>query len=312
MSHPQIMAHQAVGAKAGQKRRLYMRIVTDSGTDLCLPPERVAELDIHVVPLSVTLDGKSFREGLDIEPGEFYSLLDGTDSLPSTSQPSAGIFAETYRRLAATDPDILSVHMSSGLSGTFNAAQAGADLVPEANVTLVDTKTLSAAAGWQVQAAARAQKAGWPKEKILALMERIGTVSESMYTLKELKYLIHGGRISHMKGLIASVLNIKPLIGVEKENGTYVQLGQARSFQRAVKGLVDRIAHHHEPGTALRTQVLHAHNPEGAATLRDLVDRRFDCTWLPTGPMSLVLGAHTGPSMVGVGFAPLEVFAEIP
>ncbi len=102
-----------------------------------------------------------------------------------------------------------------------------------------------------------------------------------------------------MKGLIASLLNIKPLIGVEKVSGTYVQLGQARSFQRAVKGLVDHIAQHHEPGTALRTQVLHADNPEGAAQLRDLVDQRFDCTWLPTGPMSLVLGAHTGPSMVG-------------
>jgi DegV family protein with EDD domain len=289
-----------------------MRIVTDSGTDVGLSPEELTDLDIHIVPLSVTLDGKSYREGLDIEPGDFYSLLAQTDSLPTTSQPSAGAFAETYRELAATDPDILSIHMSSGLSGTFNSAQAGANLVPEANITLVDTKTLSAAAGWQVQAAARAYKAGWPKEKILALMERVGAASESMYTLKELKYLIHGGRISHMKGLIASLLNLKPLIGVEKVGGTYVQLGQARSFQGALKGLVDHIAQHHEPGTALRTQVLHADNPEGAASLRDLVDQRFDCTWLPTGPMSLVLGAHTGPSMVGVGCAPLETFADIP
>ncbi|MBE9471330.1 MAG: DegV family protein [Chloroflexi bacterium] len=289
-----------------------MQIVTDSGTDLSLSPEQLTELDIHVVPLVVTLEGKSYREGVDIQPGEFYRLLAATDSLPITSQPSAGEFAEIYRRLAATDPDILSIHMTSGLSGTFNAAQAGAELAPEANVTHVDTKTLSAAAGWQVEAAARALKAGWPKEQVLALMERISAASESMYTLKELKYLIHGGRISHMKGLIASMLNIKPLIGVEKVNGTYVQLGQVRTFKRAVKGLVDLMARQHAPGSALRVQVLHSYNPEGAAMLRELIDQRFDCTWLPVGPMSLVLGAHTGPSMVGVAYASLAAFADVP
>ena len=289
-----------------------MQIVTDSGTDLRLLPEQVADLDIQVVPLVVTLDDKSYRENVDIQPAEFYPLLEATGSLPITSQPSAGEFVETYRRLAATDPDILSIHMSSGLSGTINAAQAGAKLVPEANITHVDTKTLSAAAGWQVEAAARAVKAGWSKEEILVLLERIGAASESIYTLKELKYLIHGGRISHMKGLIASLLNIKPLIGVEKVNGTYVQLGQARSFKRAVNGLVDLITQQHAPGSALRVQVLHSFNPEGAAMLRETVDRQFDCTWLPVGPMSLVLGAHTGPSMVGVAYAPLAAFADMP
>jgi len=289
-----------------------MQIVTDSGTDLGLTPQELAEQNIHVVPLVVTLDGKSYREGLDIQSGQFYQLLAATDSLPVTSQPAVGEFAEIYRRLAATDPEILSIHMTSGLSGTFNAARTGAEMVPEANVTLVDTKTLSAAAGWQVKAAARAMKAGWPKERILALVQRVGEASESIYTLDDLKYLIHGGRISHMKGLIASVLRLKPLIGVEKIHGTYVQLGQARVFKRAVKGLVDRITQDHAPGSALLVQVLHAHNPSGAALLRELIDQQFDCTWLPVGPMSLVLGAHTGPSMVGVAYASLPALGEMP
>jgi DegV family protein with EDD domain len=289
-----------------------MNIVTDSGTDLLLPPEELAELHIHTVPLVVTLDGQSYREDVDIQPDEFYRLLAVTDSLPTTSQPSIGDFAGIYRRLAASDPDILSIHMSSGLSGTFNTAQAAAKLVPEANITFVDTKTLSAGAGWQVEAAARALKAGWPMTEILALLERISAATDSIYTLEELKYLIHGGRISHMKGLIASVLNLKPLIGVEKVNGTYVQLGQARSFKGAVKGLVDRIAERHAPGSALRVQMLHSENPQGAALLRQLVDQRFDCTWLPLGPLSLVLGAHTGPSMVGVAYAAAVAFADIP
>lgn len=289
-----------------------MQIVTDSGADLCLSPGQLAELGVHIVPLVVTLEDRSYREDVDIQPEAFYRLLAATDSLPTTSQPSAGDFAETYRRLAATDPDILSIHISLGLSGTINAARAGAELVPEANVTHFDTKTLSAVTGWQVEAAARAVRAGWSKEQILALLERIGAASDSLFTLKELGYLIHGGRISHMKGLIASALNIKPLIGVEKVNGTYVQLGQSRTFRRAVNGLVDLIARQHAPGSALRVQVLHSQNPEGAAMLREQVDQRFDCTWLPVGHLSLVLGAHTGPSMVGVAYAPLAVFADVP
>ena len=289
-----------------------MQIVTDTGVDLPISRDQAAELNIQVVPLAVTLAGKTYREGVDIQPDQFYRLLAESDSLPFTSQPSAGDFSTVYRQLAASDPDILSIHMSSGLSGTYNSARAGAELVPEANITHVDTKTLSGGAGWQVVAAARAIKAGWSKEKLLELIKRINDATESIYTLSELKYLIHGGRISHMKGLIASLLNIKPLIGVEKVNGTYVQLGQVRTFKRAVKGLVDLIAKQHAPGSALRVQVLYSNNPQGGEMLREQLDQRFECTWLPIGPMSLVLGAHTGPSMVGVAYAPLATFANMP
>lgn len=289
-----------------------MQIVTDSGTDLNFTTEESAEFNVHTIPLNVTLDGKTYREGIDIEPGAFYDLLEESGNLPITSQPSAGQFAEIYRSLAKKDPDILSIHMTSGLSGTYNSALAGAELVPEANVTHYDTKTLSAVAGWQVEAAARAVKAGWAVDRILQLVKRIGDACESVYTLDELKYLIHGGRISHMKGVIASLIKIKPMIGVEKENGTYIQLGMVRSFKGAIKGLVEQIKKKHAPGSELRVQVLHAFNPDGASMLREQVDKIYKCEWLPMGPMSLVLGAHTGPSMVGVGYGSQEVFADIP
>jgi fatty acid-binding protein DegV len=112
--------------------------------------------------------------------------------------------------------------------------------------------------------------------------------------------------------LVVTELNIKPLIGVEKEHGTYVQLGQARSFKGALGGLVDLIARQHGEGASLRVQVMHANNPEGAQTLRELLDGRFDCHWLPTGMISLVLGAHTGPTMVGVAYAPQAAFVDMP
>lgn len=289
-----------------------MQIVTDSGSDVSLTPEELAELNMTVVPLNVTLNDKTYREGIDIEPGDFYDLLDASENMPTTSQPSAGDFAETYRKLSADGSEILSIHMTSGLSGTYNSALAGAKLVPEAKVTHFDTKTLSAAAGWQAKAAARAVKNGWAVEKALELAKKVGDASESMYTLSDLKYLIHGGRISHMKGLIASMLNLKPLIGVEKVNGTYIQLGQSRTFKRALQGLVDKAKTFYPEGSELHTQVLYSFNPDGGKMLRDIVDKTFKCTWLPMGPMSLVLGAHTGRTMVGLGFCPSEVMAEMP
>lgn len=288
-----------------------MQIVTDSGTDVPLSPDEMKELKVNVVPLNITLDGKTYRDRVDIKPEEFYPLLEKSKSLPRTSQPSPGDFVNLYRNLAKQDPEILSIHMSSGLSGTLNAAQLAARMVPEARITHVDTKTLSVASGWQVEAAARAAKRGWPIERILDLLKRISDAAEVVYTLKELKYLIHGGRISHIKGLIASVLNIKPFIGVEKEKGTYIQLGQAISFDRAISGIVDLISKQHQPGSALRVQVMHTFNPDSATVLRDMIDKLFKCTWLPMGSISVALGAHPGPSMIGVVYAPAAVFGEL-
>jgi len=287
-----------------------LHIVTDRGMDLA--PEQLAGLELHQVPLTLTLDGKSYRSGVDIQPDEFYRRLSATESFPTTSQPSPGDFAEIYRRLAATDAEILSIHISSGLSGTLNAARAGADLVPHARVTLIDTKTLSGAEGWQVEAAARARQAGWSKQKILDLVARVSAATDTLFTLTTLKYLIHGGRISHLKGLLGSVLNLKPVIGVEKEQGKYVSHSSGRTLEQAIAKIGDHIAAQHKPGTALRVQVMHGNNPTGAALLRARLDQLFHCAWLPTSSIAPVLGAHTGPTLVGVVYAPVAAYPELP
>lgn len=289
-----------------------MHIVTDSGVDLSLSPEELRALRIHVVPLTVQLEGQSYREGVDISADEFYRRLAGSGAMPTTSQPSPGDFESVYQELAAVDPEILSIHLSSGLSGTLNSARTAAQAVPAARVTLVDTKTLSAGAGWQVEAAARALKAGWPVQAVLDMVRRIQQQTHSFFTLRELKYLIHGGRISHMKGLIASVLDIKPMIGVENERGTYVQMGQARSFAAAIRGLAELPGKFIPKGSAVRAQVAHASSPEAAEELRQAAAKLFECTWRATGRLSMVLGAHTGPSMVGLAVAPQAAFADVP
>jgi DegV family protein with EDD domain len=286
-----------------------MQIVTDGAMDLS--PEQLHGLNIHNVPVSFTLDNRTYRSGIDIQPADFYCLLEASGGFPTTSQPSPGDFADLYRKLAQSDADILSIHVSSGLSGTLNAARLGAEMVSEARVTFFDTKTLSGAQGWHVEAAARAVTAGWELPRILALLEQIGAATDTMFTVATLKYLIHGGRISHLRGLLGSLLDIKPIISVEKVGGTYVQQAAGRSLRKMIPMLADLIARQHAPGTGLRIQVLHADNDEGACLLRETLNRRFDCTWLPTGPIAPVLGAHTGPGLVGVVYAPQAAFAGL-
>jgi len=286
-----------------------MQIVTDRGMDLS--PQQLSELALHYVPLQIILDGKSYSSGEDLQPEEFYRLLEQTGSYPTTSQPSVEEFARLYRKLAETDPEILSIHISSGLSGTINTARAAAASVPGAHITIVDSLTLSAPFGWQVEAAALALKSGWTREKILARLEQLRKNTHALFTLATMKYLIHGGRISHLKGLLASVLNIKPVIGVENEHGTYVELGKEMTFKRAIQKIVDLLESWYPADTKLRIQPLHGNNLEGVEILRQKLLQAFNVHWEPVTTIAPVLGAHTGPTLVGLAVAPMAVFEDL-
>lgn len=287
-----------------------MQIVTDSGYDLS--PQQIGDFKLNALPLKLSLSGITYRSGIDIQKEEFYKLLETTDDMPITSTPSPGEFLELYQQVAAKDPDILSIHISSGLSGTYNSAVTAANQMTGANITVVDTKSLSIEMGWQVEAAIRAVQAGWRLEKILSLLTQVREQSEVVFTLPDLSYLIHGGRISHLKGLLASLLGIKPLIGVDKTDGKYYDRGKARTFKRAVEAIPAYIAGKLKEGTPLRTQIGHAGNPEGAEQLHAEMEKLFPCQWEPDCSISPVLGAHTGRGLVGVAFMPLDKMPALP
>lgn len=283
-----------------------MQIVTDRACDLT--PAQMEGLKIHYIPMQMTLDGKTYSSGVDITSDQFYDLIEQTEGLPITSQPSPGVFAELYRELAKTDPEILSIHVSSGLSGTLQSAKLGAEMVPEAHVTIWDSQTLSAPLGWQVEAAAKAAKAGMPVKQILEMLERIRKSTEGMFTLDSLKYLIHGGRISHLRGLVASILQIRPIIAVDKVTGKYYTVTQERTFKRAVQKLAEMLERFYPKGTTLRVQLLDSKNPDALKMLRDAVEQLYPCKWEPTLTIAPILGAHVGPTMIGLCVAPAEIF----
>ncbi len=283
-----------------------MKIVTDRGMDLS--PEQTAGLDLTYAPLKINLNGQTLLSGEDITAEEFYLRLQASGAYPTTSQPSPGDFAAIYRKLAAEGEEILSIHISSGLSGTFNAAVQGAALVPEARVTFVDSKTLSVPFGWQVEAAATALQAGWPLGRILAYLKEIRASSDGFFTLGDLKYLIHGGRISHLRGLLGAVLQIKPIITVDEPTGKYADVAKDRTLKNAIRTMADHVARKYGSAGKVRVQLLHGHNPEGLELLKEALVRHLDCLFGPVTPIAPVLGAHTGPSLIGLAVGLQEVF----
>lgn len=287
-----------------------MQIVTDSGFDLS--PAQQDNFNLNTLPLKITLSGVNYRSGIDIQPEDFYHMLENTVDMPITSVPSPGEFLEIYQKIAPKDPDILSIHISSGLSGTYNSARMAAEQMKDANITLVDTRSLSAEMGWQVEAAIRGVKAGWDLKQILNLMAQVREQSEIIYTLPNLSYLIHGGRISHLKGLLASLLGIKPLIRVNKLDGKYEDVDKARTFKRAIEAIPTYVNRKFKEGTHLRAQIGHAGAPDAAQQLREAMEKLFECDWLPNCSISPVLGAHTGRGLVGVVFAPVKTMPTLP
>jgi DegV family protein with EDD domain len=289
-----------------------VQIVTDTGADLWLTPAEQADLNIHVVPQLIMIDGKSYRSGVDIQSEDLYHLMAEEGCFPTTGVPSMIEFASIYQQLAAADPDILSIHMAGSLSSTYSVAVAAAGLVPEARITVIDSRIISVVQGWLVIAAARAAKAGWSVAQIELLIDRLLEVSDTILTVNDIRHLVHGGRVSHLQGLVASALQIKPLMGFEKSDGKAKQFGRARTFSRAIRQMVQCIAQKHPPGASLHIQAGHASNPAGMELLCEQLDATFDCHWLPPGHISPVLGAHSGPTLVGVAYAPYEVYAALP
>ena len=271
-----------------------MKIVCDSGVDLSI--DEYKALGVTVIPLKVEVDGKSYQTGVNISPEEFYDLMDSAKNMPKTSTPSIGEIADVYRDLAKEDPNIISIHISSGLSGTWAAAKQAATLVPEANISVIDTLTLSAGTAWQVRAAVALVKAKKTREEILAHLAQIQRAVTSHFTLPDLKYLIAGGRIGHLKGLLASLLGIKPIIQVDKTDGKYYDKGKRRSFQKAINEIPVLLQKYHKAGATLKAQIVTAANTEGGQKLKEAIEKVFKVHWEPDVVLGTALGAHTGRS----------------
>jgi DegV family protein with EDD domain len=272
-----------------------VRIVTDSLADI---PEDIArELEIEVVPAIVVIDGRTYRDKVDLTDTEFYTLLTQVDELPTTSQPPVGDFEEVYSRLAQTTDQIVSIHIPAEVSGTVASAQAAAKQQTDVEVTVVDATQISMALGWLVIKAARAAQAGAPFEQIAALIEDTIPRLRLFAILDTLEYVRRGGRIGRAEAMMGAVLRVKPVIAFR--DSQIVPLENVRTMRRALDRVLKMVG---EQGRLEEVAVIHAAAPDAAKQLREGLEPLHPDKPIIVTEAGPVLGTHAGPGAVGVTF----------
>jgi DegV family protein with EDD domain len=280
-----------------------IKIVTDSTA--YLTPELVHQYDIRVIPLKVIFGKRSFRDGIDLGIGDFYRMLGQASQLPTTSQPSAGEFLEVYSELSAAGHEIISIHISSKLSGTIGSATSARysllETRPEAKITIIDSLSAAMGLGLIVIAAAQAATAGQTVEQITTMMERMIRDMHVIFVVNTLEYLYKGGRIGGAATLLGTLLSIKPLLCLQE--GRVEPLDKVRSRRKALQRLLD-IAVERVGVRPVKVAVGHGEAPEEAAILEKRVRAWLNCRELYCCEIGPVVGTYTGPGVAGLALCP--------
>ena len=270
-------------------------IVTDSASDI--PKDIAACLGVTVVAQNVHFGTRTFKDNVTITPDEFYSMLATGSELPKTSQASPGDFKKVYERIGGDADGILSLHISSKLSGTYNSALQGTSAAATAcPVQVMDSGQGSMGLGLVVIAAAEAANRGAGLDEVAALARDAAARSQCFTLLETLEYLRKGGRIGKAQALLGSILKIKPMVILK--DGEAHPLGKARTFPKAL-AMMKRTARGFAPVESLA--VMYSTTPEIAAEvaddLSDLLPGRAEPHVTRFGP---VLGVYTGPGAIGI------------
>ncbi|MET0787339.1 MAG: DegV family protein [Paenisporosarcina sp.] len=211
-----------------------IHIVTDSTADLTT--EQIIQYNIHVVPLTVQIDGKTYIDGVDLQAEEFLELMKSSKELPKSSQPAVGVFHELYNELGKNGDQIISIHMTGGMSGTVKSAQAAAEM-STSDVSVIDSRFISYALSFQILEAAQLIEKGASLDEVVKHVESVREKSNLFVVVDTLENLVKGGRIGKGKALIGSLLSIKPIASLE--GGEYTPVHKARSHKQVVQYLFD-------------------------------------------------------------------------
>lgn len=269
-------------------------IVTDSTADL--EPELVEKYDITVVPLKIFFGDEEYREGVDINPEEFYRKLKTSPYHPRTSQPSPAEFAACYEKLSWKADHIISIHLSSKLSGTYQSAVLAKDMgkVP---VDVIDSKGASMMIGFTVLEAAKAAKEGVDREGILNIVNNMINKVRAYFVLDTLEWLQRGGRLGRAATFLGNLLHIKPMLTID--DGLVAPVEKIRGKARVLDKLVEKISMQ-ASDTPLTGTIVHADNIDEAKKYKEIFEQRFNFRDLTISTIGAVIGTYTGPGAVGI------------
>jgi len=269
-----------------------VRIVTDSTADLT--PEQQRAAGITVVPLNVHFGDEVFRDHVDLSTDEFFRRLKASPQLPRTSQPSVGAFEEAYRSLRQGGDEIVSVHLSSKVSGTYNSALMAAQSVGEGKIDVVDSLSTSMALGFIALEGAKLARAGRDRQAVAECLRGLVPKARVICVVDTLTYLERGGRIGKARALLGSLLNVKPIL--QLKDGEVVPLGRARGRPQALNRLVELLE---RDGKVSQLAIMHGAAHTDAEQLRERVASSYPSVDIQLTEIGAVLGTHTGPGVIG-------------
>ena len=271
-----------------------IKIVTDSTIDI--PNETINKYGIEVVPLTLHINGETFTDRVDITPTEFIKKMRQSPELPKSSQPSAGTFLEVYDRFGEQGYEVISIHMTGGMSGTVQSANTAAEMT-KTKVTVVDSRFISKALSFQVIEAAEMVLAGKTTAEIVARLDKVREQTRLYVVVDTLENLVKGGRIGKGRAMIGSLLNIKPIASLE--GGVYTPVAKVRSHSQVVKWLSKQIADEVKGKTIKGVGVVHAESFEVASRIKDAVTELTGYTNIEIDDTTPVISTHAGIGAIG-------------
>ncbi|KXG78892.1 DegV family protein [Thermotalea metallivorans] len=275
-----------------------IKIVTDSVSDI--PQDLAKTLDITVVPLTVNFEDKSYRDGIDLSTEEFFAMMKESPKLPTTSQVTPGEFFKVFQELTTSGNTVITILMSSQLSGTYRSALAAKDMLENGDIEIIDSKGVTLGYGLFVIEAARMAQNHYSKEEILKRITYMRENMEYKFVVDTLENLYKGGRLNAAEAFVGKLLNIKPILTMK--DGKLIPEDKVRGRKKAIKWLIDWIQEHQIDLSQQTIGVNHSNDEAYALELIEAIRGNFAVKEIILSKTGCVVGTHAGPGAVAMYF----------
>ena len=272
-------------------------VVTDSTA--YIPKELREKWNIHMIPLSVIFGNETYREDIDLTAEDFYEEVKHRD-LPTTSQPPIGEFVQLFEKLSEDYDAVVSIHLSSGISGTYQGAVTAGQMVDSIKVFAFDSEVSAMVQGFYALEAAEMAEQGQSVDEIMARLDEVKKTSRAYFMVDDLTHLQRGGRLSSAQALIGSLLQVKPLLHFEDKK--ILPFEKVRTRKRALNRVVELLEEDAGRGEEYRAVIIHANREEEALEWKNELQARFPNVEFLLSYFGPVIGTHLGEGSMGMGW----------
>lgn len=277
-----------------------MKVAVMTDTTAYIPKELKEKYHIYVVPLSVVFGKESYREDMDLTTEQFYEKVRSVDKLPTTSQPAIGEVVNMFETLSKEYDAVIAIHISSKLSGTFQAVESAGQMVESIDVYPFDSAISAMAQGFYVIEAAERAIAGDTPEEIMVHLENMRQSVEAYFMVDDLSHLQRGGRLSNAQAILGSLLKIKPVLHIV--DGLIIPFEKIRTKKKAIQRIMGMLYTNAEKGNVKRVVFIHANDEPSALELEAEFKRKYPDIETMISYFGPVVGTHLGEKSLGVAW----------